>query len=137
MTVCDTFTSQIQGPRVELEHSLYSLFVHMSFFSIAVLLPTSCRHTIRWIRDSKFPPGTNGGVCMSVCVCVYLSICVSSVIDRQHVQGFPCLLQRVCCSTPPPPQPPPPPSHYYRPGKKCEKRQFSSFVPRNKMCQSS
>lgn len=68
---------------------LLSLSVHASFFEISWLPPTAHRLRIRWIRESKFPTGKNGSVC------VYLSICVSSVIDWQHVEGFPCLLQYV------------------------------------------
>lgn len=82
-----------RGPRVDLERVVHSVFalslslsVHASFFEISWLPPTAHRLRIRWIRESKFPTGKNGSVC------VYLSICVSSVIDWQHVEGFPCLL---------------------------------------------
>lgn len=78
------------------------LFSSHAYVSFSWLLPTDHRHTIRWIRASKFPTGTNGSVsacahataCVRACmrVCVYLSICVRSAIDRQPVQGFPCLL---------------------------------------------
>lgn len=82
-------------PHPPLVQSVYSPAVHTCLFTGFFPQPTDTQSG--GLEPLNFPQEQMGAwvrvrVQLRACVRAYLSICVSSAIDRQPVQGFPCLL---------------------------------------------